>query len=168
MAATVSIKEVNGAGPTATTITTSRFCTADVYNPGTDYPLVKPEPAGTNRSYWKTYYLNADTSPAGTINNVKWYTDGTISWTGITVFAGTTDTYTEATGTQGTTGTDSAVATTAATTYTSGSPLSVTGSISNPSTGKITDYVVLQADVSDSAVAGTVAAETITWRYDET
>lgn len=167
MAATISIKEANGAGPTATTITSARLCTSDTYNPGTNYPLIKPS-SGTNRSYWKSFYLNADTSPSGTINNVKWYTDGSIGWTGVTLYAGTTATYTQATGTQGTTGDDSAVATTDAATYTSASPLSVSGSISNPSTGKISDYVVVQADLSTSATAGSLAAETITWRYDET
>jgi len=167
MAATVSVKECNGAGPTATTITTSRLCTSDAYNPGTNYPLIKPS-AGTNRSYTKTYYLNADTTPSGTINNIKWYTDGAIGWTGVTLFAGTNASYTQATGTQGTTGDDSAVATTDASTLTSAAPLSVSGTLSNPSTGKISDYVMVQADLSTSATAGTLAAETITWRYDET
>jgi hypothetical protein len=46
--------------------------------------------------------------------------------------------------------------------------LSVTGSITNPSTGKISQFVVIQARLSTSAVAGTLTAETITWRYDET
>ena len=168
MAATVSIKECNGAGPTATTITAARFCTTDAYNPTTTNPLVKPS-AGTNRSYTKTFYLNADSTPAGTINNIKWFTDGSISgWTGCTLFAGTNASYTQATGTPGTTGDDSGVATTDATTYTTGSPLSVTGTLSNPSTGKISDYVMMQLDLSTSAVAGTLASETITWRYDET
>lgn len=168
MPATVSIKELNGSGAgSANTVTNVRFCTADSYNPGSSNTLLKPA-AGTNRSYLKTTYLNADTSPTGVINNVKWYTDGTIGWTGCTLYAGTTDTYTEATGTPSVTGDDSAVATTAASTYTSASPLSVTGSISNPSTGKITDYVILQLDISTSATTGTLSTETITWKYDET
>jgi hypothetical protein len=88
-------------------------------------------------------------------------------WTGVTLFAGTNASYTQATG-NSTTGDDSAVATTDASTYTTGSPLSVSGSISNPSTGKISDYVMVQADLSTGAVAGTLAAETLTFRYDET
>lgn len=168
MAATVSIKEVNGTAPgSASTVASISFCTSDTATPGTSNPMVKPS-AGTNRSYWKTLYLNADTAPSGTINNVKFYTDGTIGWTGATLFAGTTATYTQATGTQGTTGTDSAVATTNAATLTVSAPLSVAGTLTGPSTGKVSDYVVLQVDLSTSATAGTFAAETLTFSYDET
>jgi hypothetical protein len=167
MAATVNIKELNGASAgTPTTSTSARFCTTDSAAPGTNYPLVKPS-SGTNYSYIKTFYLNADTTPTGTINNIKWYTDGTIGWTGVTISVKTSSSYTQATGTEGTTATAMSGGTDAST-YTSASPLSVTGTLSNPSTGKISDYVLMQAAVSTSAVAGTVAAETITWRYDET
>jgi len=170
--ATISIKEVNGSGSgTPTTITTPRLCTADVYNPGTLYPTVKPA-AGTNFSYWKSWYLNADTAPTGTINNVKVYTDGAIGWTGVTLKFGTRNSYTQATGTQDSTGDNAAtglsITMTDAATYTSASPLSLTGSISNPSTGKITDYLIVQSTISTSATAGTLSAETITFRYDET
>ncbi len=170
--ATISIKEVNGAAAgTPTTITTPRLCTSDTYNPGTSYPIVKPA-AGSNYSYWKSWYLNADTTPAGTINNVKVYTDGSIGWSGVTLKFGTKATYTQATGTQDTTGNDAAsglsITMTDASTYISASPLSITGTIANPSTGKITDYLIVQATVSTSATAGTLSAETITFRYDET
>jgi len=168
MAATVSIKEVNGASPgTATTITNLRHCTSDTYNPGTSYPIPRPS-SGIKRGYWKTIYLNADTSPSGTIDNIKFYCDGSIDWTGCTLYIGTTDTYTQATGTEGDSGDDSTVATTDITTYTSSSPLSVNGSISNPDTGKISDYVILQLDVTSSASAGLLSQETLTFQYDET
>lgn len=167
MAATVVTKQSTSTGPTNTTVTNVRFNTDDTANPGTTNPLVKPA-AGTNRSFWKTVYLNADTTPSGTIDNVRIYSDGTIGWTGVTVYAGSTGSYTQATGTGGTTGDDSSVATANIQNWTSGSPKVLTGTISNPSTGKITDYVVLQADLSTSAVAGTLSAETITWKYDET
>ena len=94
--------------------------------------------------------------------------DGSIGWTGVTVYVGTTDTYTQATGTEGDSGDDSSVATTNIETYTASSPLSVSGSISNPNTGKITDYVILQADVDGDTAEPTSATETFTWRYDET
>ena len=170
--ATISIKEINGSGGgTPTTITTPRLCSADNYNPGTLYPLVKPA-AGSNYSYWKTWYLNADTTPTGTINNVKVYTDGTIGWTGVILKFGTNTTYTQSTGTQDTTGVDAAtslsITMTDASTYTSASPLSLSGSITNPSTGKVSDYLIVQATVSTSATAGTLSSETITFRYDET
>ena len=167
MAATIVVKQSVGAGPSDTTITNLRFNTDDTVNPGTTNPMVKPA-AGTNRSYFKTVYLNADDSPSGTINNVKLYSDGTIGWTGCTLYVGTTGSYTQASGTPGTTGDDSAVATADIAGFTSGSPKSVTGTITNPATGKITDYVVMQVDLSTSAVAGTLAAETLTFQYDET
>lgn len=167
MAATVSVKQAVSSGPTVQTITNCRFNTDDTIDPGTTNPLVKPS-AGTNRSYWKTVYLNADTTPSGTINNVKIYCDGTIGWTGCTLFIGSTGTYTQATGTPGTTGNDSSVATANIQDFTSGAPKQLTGSIDNPSTGKISDYVVMQVDLSTSAVAGTLAAETLTFQYDET
>lgn len=167
MAATVVVKQSIGTAPTNTTITNCRFNTDDTVNPGTTNPLVKPA-AGTNRSYWKTVYLNADSSPSGTINNCKIYSDGTIGWTGCTLYVGSTGSYSQATGTPGTSGDDSSVATADIAGFTSGAPKSLTGEIDNPSTGKITDYVVMQVDLSTSAVAGTLAQETLTFQYDET
>jgi len=165
LAATMSVKEVNGgATPVATTITNCRFCTTDDYDPGTDYPLVKPA-AGSNYSFKKTVYLNADSSPSSIINNVKFFCDGTIGWTGVTVEVAAADAYSAPTGTEGTTGDDNNG--TAITTYTTGSPLSLTGSISNPDTGKVSQYLEMQAVVSTSAEAGALAAETVTFRYDE-
>lgn len=167
MAATVVVKQVTGSGPTATTITNLRMNTDDTVNPGTTNPLVKPA-AGTNYSYIKTVYLNADSTPSGTINNVKIYSDGSVGWTGVTLFLGSNATYHQAEGTQGTTAVLSTVATANVTNFTSGATKSLTGTINNPSTGQITDFVVFQARVSTSAVAGTLAAETMTFQYDET
>ena len=173
-AATISIKEVNGASSgTPTTVTAVRLCTTDSYNPTTSYPLVKPA-SSYNYSYWKQFYLNADTSPTGTINNIKWYADGTIGWTGVVLYAGVCTNYVQATGTQGATGNEAHAShsdtptMTDASTYTPSAPLSVTGSISNPSTGKISQYVIIQGRISTSAVSGTLGTETITWKYDET
>lgn len=166
IAATLSIKEANGTTPTVSTVTNVRFCTADDYNPGTDNPLVKPESGLTNYSYKKTIYLNADTSPTGTINNIKFYCDGTIGWTGVTVEVKAVDSYTQATGTPGTSGVDNEG--TDIETYTSASPLSLTGSVNNPDTGKISQYLELQAVIADTASAGALSAETCTFRYDET
>ncbi|MGH7204520.1 MAG: hypothetical protein ACREHC_08845, partial [Candidatus Levyibacteriota bacterium] len=81
---------------------------------------------------------------------------------------GASGTYTQATGTPGTTGNASTLATTDISRYTSGAPKALSGSISNPSTGRISDYVAMQISVSTSAVAGTLAAETLTFSYDET
>ena len=167
MAATVSVKQAVGSGPTVTSITNLRFNTDDTVNPGTTNPLVKPA-AGTNYSYTKWVYLNADTTPSNAINNVKIYCDGAIGWTGCTLKIGASGTYTQATGTPGTTGNQSTLATTDISRYTSGAPKPLSGSISNPSTGRISDYVAMQVAVSTSAVAGTLSAETLTFQYDET
>lgn len=178
MAATLSIRQRTGAyvgtvasqggTQTDTVITAPRLCTSDTPNPGLAYPVRIPT-SGTNRSYEAWTFLYADSAPAGTINNVKWFTDGSIGYgTGLTLYAGTTSTYSQAAGTEGTTGNDSSVATTTASTYTTGSPLSVSGSLSNPFNAKISSFVVLQLDVTSSASAGTKSAETITWRCDET
>jgi len=164
----MSVKEVNGgATPVDTTVTNVRFCTNDEYDPGTDYPMVKPEAAATNYSFKKTIYLNADTTPTGTINNIKFYTDGEIGWVGVVVEGAVADAYTEPEGTPGTSGDDEGLNTDIAT-YTSAAPLSMTGSIDNPSTGKVSQYLEMQAVVSDTAGAGSLAAETCTFRYDET
>ena len=169
MSATVSVKQRTGSAgsPTDTSITNLRHNTDDTANPGTTNPLVKPS-SGFNYGFWKTIFLNADTTPSGSITNVRFFSDGSISWTGVSLNCGTTNTYTQATGTVGVSGDISGVATTDVATYTSSSPLYVPGSITNPNTGKISDFVVLQAKVSPSAVAGTLPAETLTWRYDET
>lgn len=178
MAAAVSIRQRTGAvaatvasqggTQTDTAVTAPRFCTTDQPNPGLAY-CVRIPASGTYRSYALWTFLYADSAPAGTINNVRWYTDGTIGYgTGVTLYVGTTSTYLQATGTEGTTGDDSAVATTTASTYISGSTLSVSGSLSNPFNAKVSSFVVLQVDVTSSAAAGTKTAETITWRYDET
>lgn len=172
MAATVSIKERNGSGPVDTTVTTAAFSSSDVPAPGTANPMVRPAAAGTNYSFWKHLFLNADTTPAVAINNVKWYTDGSIGFgTGLTLRAGTRATYTQATGTVGTTGNDAATALsmtmTAAGTYTVGAPLAITGALSNPSTGKASDFLVLQVTLADTVGPGILPTESTTWGYDE-
>ena len=166
-AATVVIQECNGSGPTCTTVTAVRFCTTDAYNPTTTYPMVKPS-SGSNYSYKKSTILYASTSPAGTINNIKWYTDGANSFgTGVTCSAKTVASYTQATGTEGTSG-NQMTSGSDCFGYTSSAPLSVTGTISNPSTGKISGYVDFQAVLSTSVTSGTITSETISWKYDET
>ena len=167
MSATVSIKQSTGVTPTNTTITNLRHNTDDTANPGVVNPLVRPT-SGFNYGFWKTVFLNADTTPDGTIDNVRFFSDGSIDWTGVQLLAGTTPTYTQATGVVGVSGNVSAVATVDAGSYTFASPLAIPGSLSNPATGKISDYIVLQAKVSTSAVAGTLPFETLTVRYDET
>ncbi|HEX6786489.1 MAG TPA: hypothetical protein VF076_04795 [Acidimicrobiales bacterium] len=172
MAATISIKERNGSGPTDTTVATATFSSSDVPAPGAANPLVRPGSGLTNYSFWKHLFLNADTTPAVSINNVTWYTDGSIGFgTGLTLRAGTRATYTQATGTVGTSGNDAAaglsIAMTAAGTFIVTAPLTVAGSIANPSTGKISDFLVLQVTLADTAGPGVLTTETTTWAFDE-
>lgn len=167
-AATVSVRQATGAGPSNTSITNLRLNTDDTANPGTVNPLVKPS-AGNNYSYVKWVYLNADTTPSNAINNLKIYYDNSAAWTGVTLNIGASATYTQASGTPGTTGNASTLATTDIGRYSSSSTAkSLSGSISNPSTGRISDYVAFQGKLTTSAVAGTLAAKTVTFQYDET
>lgn len=183
MAATVTIRRWTGSGPTKTDITSinTRANAEDTHTTaGTSNPIQIPT-SGSNFSYWVTTRLSADSTPAGTINNIKWYTDGANGFgTGVTATVGTVPSatgYTQATGTAGTTGTELLSANyTGFTpspgddpfTFTSGSPKSITGSISNPSTGDFGDFLVYQIKVGTTAGPGATAQETWTWRYDET
>lgn len=131
-----------------------------------------------NLSYWINTRLDCTVAPAGTINNLKWYTDGGNGFgTGVNCKVATATSYVQATGTVGTTGdamspitggygaTLSGVGVDAFT-YTTGSPLSVTGSTTT--TGQFGDRVVYQIEVISTAGPGTTATETFTWRFDET
>jgi hypothetical protein len=173
MAATATVQEGNGAGPTYTDITTARFATMDSYNPGTSNPIPVPT-AGTNYSYVKTFRLKF-TGTYTQITNVNIYTDGAGFGTGLTVNIGDQvgQAYATATGTQGTTGTAmltlySGVITskTDIFTYTSASQkvVDTTTITGNPAYGKV---FMCQMEVGTTASAGTLSAETWTWQYDE-
>jgi len=114
MPATVEIQEANGVTPDWTTVTTARFCTADVAVPGNSYSLPIPN-TGFRYSYWKTFCLLM--SGIGTsINNIRFYSDAHIGWafgSGGGLFVGTKNSgdsglpienYAPATGTEGLTG----------------------------------------------------------------
>ena len=179
MAATVTIRRLTGAGPTSTDITSinTRANAEDAHSTaGTTNPIQIPA-AGTNYSYWVVTQLSVDVTPAGTINNIKWYTDGANGFgTGVTCKMNTATGYVQASGTPGTTGLQLttgnyatlAGAPTDAFAFTSGSPKSVTGTMSNPSTGALGDRAVYQIEVDSTAGPGATPQETITWKYDET
>lgn len=185
MAATVQIARKTGASPGSPTDITSintRANAEDTHTTaGTSNPIRVPA-AGTNYSYWVTTRLNVTVTPAGTIDNLRWYTDGSNNFgTGVTckgegASTGADAGYRIATGTPGETGTQ---LTTGNHTgldgapidvfgHTSGSPKSLTGTISNPTTGQFGDHFVYQIEVGTSAGAGATSAETWTWRFDET
>ena len=169
MAATTAVYQYTGSGPTGTSITNLRYKTADDSS-GTDttYPLVKPS-SGTNYSYVAWVALYVSVAPSTSITNIKWYSDGGGFGTGVTVKGIMTNTYAQATGTQGTSGDLSSTVYTSGTdmfTYTSASPLSVT-SAATTGTGRYSYYVASQMALSTSVSAGTLTAETLTFRFDE-
>jgi len=238
MPATVEIRSFHGATPdTGTNVASGsiRFKQADNDTVDANNPIPIPG-AGTNYSYIKQFRFYAATTPANTINNLKFYSDGANGFgTGVslggktnsvltgTATSGTTTTLTDSGATfpgsnglagfvleitggtnpgaarriTSNTGTQVTVAsafssaidntsvyriwyidpvnnaatqvtgTTDVFTYTSGSALSVTGSISNPSTGAFGDGVLLQMGVASTATQGTTGSETLTFQYDE-
>lgn len=183
MPATIQIRRQVGASPTNFDITSinTRLSTSDNhYTTQTTNPLPIPT-SSSIFSFWCVTQLFAATSPAGTIDNIKWYTDSSNSFgTGITLKMATAGVYDQATGTTGEFGDELTVAAygngttdldfepTDAFAETSGAPLDVAGSINNPSTGNFGDLVVFQSEVASTASAGTTASETISWQYDET
>lgn len=177
MAATVIINRLTGAGPTATPITSinTRANAEDAHSTaGTDNSILIPE-SGTNYSYWVTTRLEATAISGGTVDNIKWFTDGSNTLgAGVGCRVGTATGYVQATGTQGVTGTELTagnytgftLGNANAFTYTTGSPLDVTGTTST--TGQFGDRVVYQITVGSTAGSGTTGSETFTWRYDDT
>lgn len=177
MAATVKINRLTGAGATATDITSinTRANAYDTHSTADTTKPIKIPSSGTNYSYWVVTQLETTVAPSGTINNIKWYTDGANGLgTGVTMKVNTATGYVQASGTEGETGiqlTTGNYATLAgapsnAFAYTSGSPLSVTGSTTT--TEKFGDRVVYQTEVGTTAAAGATPTETITWQWDET
>lgn len=178
MTATVLIRRLTGAGPTATDITSinSRANAADSHSTGdTTSPITIP-PSGTNYSYWVTTRLDATVTPSGTIDNLRWYSDGSNNFgTGVTCKGQEATSYVQATGSTGngdqlTTGNHAGLTGSPVDVFglTSGSPKSLTGSISNPSTGQFGSRFVYQIEVASTASPGATAQETFTWKYDET
>lgn len=166
MAATVQIISLHGAtGTTETQVDggTMRFKvadndTADANNP---IPIITGQ---TSRSWIKQIRFKCTVAPSNNINNLKVYTDGSSGMgTGIAINAKTyaSGSYVDPSS-QGTT---ALTGTTDLFTYTSGSPLAVTGSTTT--TGLFGDIIAMQAAVSDTATQGTSGSETVTFQFDE-
>jgi hypothetical protein len=182
MAATVLINRLTGTGgaevETDITSGNTRASTSDVPVPGTSDPIPIPG-AGNNYSYWVTTRLETTVAPAGTVDNLRWYSDAAGFGTGVTVTGADASTttnagYREATGTQGTTGLQ---LTTANHTGLDAAPVDVTGLTSGAprvlagtttTTGRFGDHFVYSFDVGTTASAGTTPANTFTFQYDET
>ena len=179
MSATVKIRRWTGTAgsETKTDVTSinSRMNAEDNHSTaGTANSILIPS-AGTNYSYWASFRLQITAIVGGTVNNIKFFTDGANSLgTGVALKVNTATGYVQATGTAGTSGNQLnttnhnllAGAPVDAFTYTSSSPLAVSGSSST--TGDVGDFVVLQIEVSTTASSGATPQETMTLRYDDT
>lgn len=187
MAATVEVHRKTGAsgGITSTNITstTTRASTSDAPAPATADPVPIPA-AGTNYAYWISTKLRVTGGTYATISNIRWFADGSNNFgTGVTCVGAVASTgadagYRQAAGTQGVNGTqllqanhtglDEAPASVFG--YTSASPKTVDAA-STASGGEPKDvgkFFVFQIQVASTAAAGTIPAETFSWRYDET
>ena len=182
MPATVQIRRHTGSGAgsgTDITLATTRASTSDAASPGDTNPI-PVKLSGTSYSFWVSTRLYASTAPTGTIDTLKWHSDGTNSFgTGVTAKVGDASTgtnsgYRQATGTVGTTGdilnTTNHTGLDAAPadffSKTSVAPLSLGGSTTT--TGDFGDYVVFQIEVAATAASGVLTAEQFTFKYDET
>ena len=179
----VQIHRLTGAGPTGTDITSinTRLNAEDAHSTAdTDNPVLVPA-AGTNYSFWANIRLYFDSTGTGTINNIKWYTDGANGLgTGIGLVIALAGVYGQASGTDGETGDELTVANygngstdlteepTDAFAFTSASPKSLAGSVTDPEDEYFGDIAVIQATVGTTAGAGASNQETMTFRYDST
>lgn len=170
MAATYQVVTYNGAGPTKSNWPAGNlFHRADTNQtvPASATPIPIPA-AGNNWSYRKSIKLEITATPAGTVSNLRWFSDGTSAGTGVTVLIMQTATYTQASASDESAAIAGGVD---ATTFTSASPKTVNAGtvISNPSTGVGTqDYIVQQMQVGTTASPGTTATRTYSYRCDET
>lgn len=155
--------------------TNTRGSAADAHTvSGVSNPVQIPA-TGTNYSFWVSTRLNADVAPTGTINNIRWYTDGSNNLgIGVTCLGQQASSYVQATGSSG-----SGIQLSATNhsglvggdptnvfAFTSSSPKSVAGSIT-ASTGDFGNFMVFQYVVDPSAQPGVSGQETFTWKYDE-
>jgi len=178
MAAVVEIKRWTGlaAGPTKDIITSinTRANAEDTNTPdGTTNSILIPA-GGSNYSYWVETRLYVTSISLGTVDNLRWYSDGTNNFgTDVTCVGYSAAGYVQATGTPGTTGDPLTKASGSLREepvdvfgLKVGSPLSLTGT--TIATGDFGDFFVYQIVVGSTAVSGATAAETFTWKYDDT
>lgn len=175
MVATVVINRLTGAGPAETAITSA--CTrAGASDEPTNGSPVRIPTSSCNYSYWVNTQLDATAAPDNQIDNIQWYTDGTLSFgTGIFAIVTTACTYTQADGVAGSSGSlldltnypnIASGGTSPAASRTSSCKLAVAGSIA-AATGAFGDRVVFQLSVDNTASPGNSAEETFTFEFDE-
>jgi len=168
-----------------------RLQTKDQYDPAdSTYPVPIP-PSGFKYSFWVHIYLKIAGGTFTKINNVQFYTDGTIGWslgTNGEIRRGNRDSgdkgcpmdasYEKATGTDGDTG-DTIEDATNGHGYYKGQTTKTTNIqsdvVGTPATIDSTDHtatgkckaVVLQGKVASDATRGTKADETLTFKFNE-
>lgn len=168
MPATVVITAYRGAAAATTDNidgTAIRYKQADNHTVDALNPIPIPG-AGTAYSWIKHMKFNVTVAPANLINNLKVYSDGANGLgTGMDLLVGENATYTNPT-------TQAATLYVAATLasvfgYSSGSPLTLSGSPSISTTGTVGNYVVTQFSVASTATQGNSGTEVITFSFDE-
>jgi hypothetical protein len=180
MAATITIRRWTGAtgSPTKTDITSinTRVNAEDTHTTGgTTNSILVPTDATSNYSYWASTRLSCDAITGGTVDNLRWYTDGSNNFgTGVTCSGEAADTYVTAPGTPGTSGTQLTTANHSGLTgnevnlftYNSGAAKALSGTTT--ATGDFGAWLVYQMAVTSAAASGATAQETFTWKYDDT
>ena len=156
----------------------TRMNTSDTHaSSGTATPIPVPT-SGTNYGYWVALRADCTVTPAVSLSNLRWYSDGASGLpTGVTVKVAEATSYVQATGTSGTTGLQLTVGNYPTLTappvdlftYTAGSPKSISGSLANPTTGPFGSWFVLQMEVASTATGpGELSLETLGFVFDET
>lgn len=164
MAASVVIAERNGSGSTWTAKDsgTVRFKNANNSDVDSNNPMVIPA-ANSDFSFEKWLQLRiTGTRPADNISNIRVYTDGTNNFgTGISVWARSATAFSAPAEVTTSTGLTNLF------TYTAGGALTLDGGPYSGTSTFVGSMLVLTMEVASTATVGALAAETLTWLYDE-
>lgn len=183
MSAVVIIERYTGTGPGTTTDitginTVSQTKDEHTTNSLDSLPIHIPF-EGYNYSYWISTRLRILTSPALSIGNIRWYTDGInsfgqgVSCFGQTASVGDNDGYRQATGTDGITGTQLSLANhdgldsepVNVFSFNSSSPKIINGEGS--AIGPFGDFLVYQMRIDNTVIPGISTQEMFVWAFDE-
>jgi len=171
MPATVEVHSFHGASgsQTGASVTAVRYKQADNDTVDANNPIPIPT-SNLNRSWVKSFrlYVVSGTSPANQIANIKFYTDGNNGLgTGVGLNVKPATTYAGGQNPPVLQDTEMTPSGQYAFAYTSGSPLTISGSINNPNFGYFGDWLISQMPVASQATQGTTPTETLTISYDE-
>lgn len=176
MAASVLVREKNGAGETATDKTsgTVRFRNSDSATVDLNNPLIVPS---SDREYsfekWLRMHIGA-TGPSSQITNLDFYMDGAKGWqAGVKLWGRSISAYstpgvpTETNDPPQSPVNGTPAALTDAFTWTSGSPLSLGAGPFSTINTDMGDYLILVMEVEVGSTPELLTAETATFEYDE-